>query len=122
EYESNEPPANYVCRGSFGFDVRIKQSRQTPANIKSAPPRPTITLRHDRGYVQGRAPKQQNIINYGEVLIPPLPTPALVSLPVRDLKTTRFAVRPRIPGGGKCVRVVAIENEDHPIVDVRVSG
>src|SRR5471032_1318592 len=79
---------------------------------------PTITLRHDHGYAQVQRPKLQIIINCPISLFPPLPPAALVGLPVGDLETPCLAVGPGTPCRGQRFTVVAVENQNHPIIGV----
>src|SRR5438128_12108994 len=81
---------------------------------------PNITLRHDRGYPQGRGRKSRIIINCRTSRLPPLPAAALVGLPIGDLEPPRLAGGPVFARGGERVGIVAVEHQNQTLVAVAV--
>src|SRR6266851_1903140 len=82
----------------------------------------TITLRHDRGFVQAHGPKPQIIINLAESLFPLLPPALLVGLPVSDLESPRLAGCPGTPRRGQRIVIVAVKDQNYPLIGVRIGG
>src|SRR5260370_28023946 len=97
--------------------VYVSHANQVPAPALSACP--TITLRHDRDCVQARREKLQIIINCLISLFPPLPPAPLLGLPIADLEPPCPAICPGAPRRSNRIAVVAVENQNHPIICIR---
>src|SRR5260370_3819622 len=81
-----------------------------------------ILLRHARGFVQAHGVKLQIILNLAESLFPLLPPALLVGLPVSDLESPRLAGCPGTPRRGQRIVIVAVKDQNDPLIGVRIGG
>src|SRR3982074_649595 len=118
---SSPPPAGQTPAAQTGVSDKgfcLARLFEFPTRRLSACP--NITLRHDRDYAQARGPKLKIIINCRISLFPPLPPASLVGLPIGDLEPPRLAIGPGAPGGPERIAVVAVKNQNHPVIGVAV--
>src|SRR6266851_1775782 len=67
-------------------------------------------------------PKPKRLFHYYfAARLPPLPPAVLVGLPVGDLESPRFAIGPGAPRRSKRIAIVAVKDQNHPLVGAGIA-